>query len=126
MTASIFIAQLMGPTLLVVGLIAIFNPTLLVEIGQEFIAGRAFLFLAGMMALLVGLAIVNTHNVWTGWPVIITLFGWISLFAGIARMAFPDFVRSIGEKMITNPSVLRIAGTTQVALGAFLSYQVYL
>ena len=126
MYTSILLARLMGPVLLVVGLIAIFNPRLLTDIGREIIAGRAMLFLAGIMALLAGLAIVNTHNVWTGWPIIITLFGWISIAAGIARMAFPDFVRSIGEKMITNETTIRIAGAGQLVLGGFLTYAGYL
>ncbi len=126
LATSIFIARLIGPALLVSGMIAVFNPKLLVEVGREAIAGRAFIFFAGIMALVAGLAIVNTHNVWTGWPIIITLFGWISLIAGIVRMAFPGFVRAVGEKMVTNETTLRISGASQIALGAFLTYQGYL
>ena len=125
MTASLFLARLIGPALLVAGAIALFNPRHMVEIGRELLAGRAFIFIAGIMALVAGLAIVNTHNVWTGWPVVITLFGWISLLAGIVRMAFPDVVRSLGEKMVTNETTLRVAGASQIALGGFLAYMGY-
>jgi len=38
----------------------------------------------------VGLAIVVTHNVWTpDWRCLITLIGWIFVFAGLTRIALP-------------------------------------
>ena len=125
MTASILLARLIGPVLLVAGLTALFNPKLLTEMGREFLAGRALLFLAGVLAMLAGLAIVNMHNVWTGWPVIITLFGWISIAAGIVRMAFPDLARQLGERMLGSNAVLRTAGSAQLLLGAFLTVARY-
>jgi len=125
MTATILLARLIGPVLLVAGLIALFNPKLLVEMAREFLAGRALLFLAGVLAMLAGLAIVNTHNIWTGWPVVITIFGWISIVAGIARMAFPELMRALGGRMLSNNAVLRIAGGAQLLLGGFLAVMGY-
>jgi uncharacterized protein YjeT (DUF2065 family) len=125
MTASILLARLIGPVLLVAGLAGLFNPKLLKELGREIMAGRALLFLAGVLTLATGLAIVNTHNVWTGWPVIITLFGWIAIVSGVIRMAFPDLTRSLGETMMASDTVLRIASAAQVALGGFLAFQGY-
>jgi len=125
MTASILLARLMGPVLLLIGVVGFFNPKLLKELGREIIAGRALLFLAGILTLVTGLAIVNLHNVWTGWPVIITLFGWIAIVSGIVRIAFQDLTRSLGEAMMASDTVLRIASALQVALGGFLAFQGY-
>lgn len=125
MTSTILIARLIGPMLLLTGLIAVFNPRLLTEIGREILAGRALLFLAGILALITGLAIVNSHNVWTGWPVIITLFGWVAIAAGISRMAFPGLMQALGDRMLGNMSAIRFAGLAQIALGGFLAYQGY-
>lgn len=43
------------------------------------------LFLAGLMALITGLAIVLSHNVWSGGalPIVITLIGWTTLIKGL-------------------------------------------
>jgi uncharacterized protein YjeT (DUF2065 family) len=126
MTASILLARLIGPVLLVAGLTGLFNPKLLKELGREIIAGRALLFLAGILTLVTGLAIVNLHNVWAGWPVIITLFGWIAIVSGIVRIAFQDLTRSLGEALMASDTVLRVAGITQVALGGFLAFKGYI
>jgi len=76
--------------------------------------------------MLAGLAIVNNHNVWVAdWPVIITIFGWASIIGGIARMALPQVVRSLGGAMLKNLAVIRISGAVWVLIGAFLTYVGY-
>ena len=58
---------------------------------SDFIGSRPLVFLTGFLTLLGGLALVNTHNVWeAGWPVIITILGWLSVIGGVARMLFPE------------------------------------
>ena len=127
MNSSIFIAKLIGPILVVTGLMTLANPKALQEIAREFLASRALLFVAGSLALLAGLAIVNSHNIWiAGWPVIITLFGWMAIVAGLIRMAFPAVTKSIAEAMLSNFAVLRVVGGLQVALGAYLMTKGYL
>ena len=126
MQTSLFIAKFLGPMLVVPGLIGLANPAHLKAVGEEFINSRALLFLAGVLAFLVGLALINTHNVWVGgWPVIITVFGWIALAAGIVRMGFPGLITSMGQTMLANEGLLRILGLVQVALGAYLTWQAY-
>lgn len=127
MSSSILIAKLIGPILVVVGLTALANPKPLQEMAQEFLTSRALIFIAGFLALLGGLAIVNTHNLWTaGWPVIITIFGWLAVVGGIIRMAFPAITKSIGEAMLSKLVVLRVAGGLQIALGGYLMAKGYL
>jgi hypothetical protein len=46
--------------------------------------------IAGYAAFVPGLAIVYFHNRWTGgWPVLVTLMGWLSLVVGLLRMVVP-------------------------------------
>ena len=127
MQTSILIARLIGPIVALAGLTALINPKALQEMGREFLASRAMIFLAGFMALLAGLAIVNTHNLWTaGWPVIITIFGWLAVVGGIIRMAFPGLTKSIGEAMLAREGMLRVVGGIQAVIGVYLMVEGYL
>ena len=126
MQSSILIARLLGPLLVVAGLTMLANPKDPLEVARQFLASRALIYLAGILALLAGLAIVNTHNLWVAdWPVVITLFGWLAILGGILRIGFPALTKSIGEKMLARPSQLRIIGLVQAALGVFLMYVAY-
>lgn len=125
MQTSLFIAKIVGPMLVIPGLIGLANPSHVKTVGKEFLKSPALIFVAGAMALIAGLAVVNTHAVWTGWPLIITLMGWLMLAAGVVRMGFPGIVASMGESMIANETVLRVLGASQVALGAFLMWKGY-
>ncbi len=123
---SIFIAKLVGPLLLVAGLATAFNPGLLRQVGQEFLDSAALLFTAGIAALLLGLSVVATHNIWVaGWPVIITIIGWIAVVAGVVRILFPGTARAFGRKMLANTGLLRTIAGIDIILGAFLMFQGY-
>lgn len=124
---SIFLAKLMGPVLAVMGLVLLINPKRVRQMAREFLEGEALIFLSGVITLPVGLAIVITHNVWVaGWPVIITIFGWVAIFAGIARMTLPGLMKTIGGAMIEKTTLFAVPGGLLTALGAYLSYQGYL
>jgi hypothetical protein len=39
---------------------------------------------------------VRVHNRWTnGWPVLVTVLGWLAVFSGLARMLFPTGLAAI-------------------------------
>ncbi len=127
METSILIARLIGPLLVMTGLIMLVTPQAVQDMAREFLASRALIFIAGVLALLGGLAIVNTHNVWTaGWPVIITIFGWLAVIGGIVRMGFPALTKSVGEAMLARHAGLRVSAVIQLALGLYLMFVGYL
>lgn len=127
MYPSLFLAQLVGPTLFVIGLGMIVSRDAYRTMAQEFLGSRALIYIAGILAFVPGLAIVLTHNVWVaGWPVIITLFGWLALLGGIFRLIFPQEVTRIGSRIIAMPSALTVGGIAVLALGAVLSFFGYL
>lgn len=127
MYPSLFLAQLIGPTLLVIGLGMIVSRDAYRTMAQEFLGSRALIYIAGILAFVPGLAILLTHNVWVaGWPVIITLFGWLALLGGIFRLIFPQEVTRIGSRIIAMPSALTVGGIVVLALGAVLSFFGYL
>ncbi len=69
------------------------NAQATVEILKEIVQTPPLLFMAGLMGMTAGLAIVLAHNVWSGGPlpVIVTLFGWASLIKGMLLLLLsPD------------------------------------
>ena len=124
---SIFLAKLIGPMMVVMGLTMLINPTRIRKMAEEFLESEALIFLSGMLTLPAGLAIVITHNVWSmEWTVIITLLGWVMVFAGVARMTMPGAMQTIGSAMLDRSSYLPIPGALWVLLGAYLAYRGYI
>jgi hypothetical protein len=83
--------------------------------------------LSGYAAFVPGLAIVYFHNRWSGgWPVLVTLFGWLSLVIGLIRMVFPAQLAGIMVNAVpTLPVVLPIVGGVFLLIGGFLSFKAY-
>lgn len=126
MDTSIFLARLLGPSMLVIGLGLLLNRATYRDMSLEFLDSPALIYIGGLIAFVAGLAIVLTHNVWVvGWPVVITIFGWVSLAAGIFRIVFPASVTRLGRRLIDNQGFLIGGITVYLLLGAWLSYAGY-
>lgn len=126
MHTTIFLAKLMGPMLIAMGVATVIHPERFWHMAQEFLESDALLFISGVITLPVGLAIVNTHNVWEmNWPVIITIFGWLMILAGIVRMVLPQALKTAGRAMIEKVTYLAVPGSVMTAFGAYLTYQGY-
>ena len=69
-----------------------------------------------------GLAIVRAHNSWTrGWPVLITLVGWMAMLAGLGRRAAPVSAQEAGH----HPSVLYGSLVALLVIGLVLTLKAY-
>jgi cytochrome bd-type quinol oxidase subunit 2 len=126
MDTSLYLARLIGPMLLVVGLSVLINRENFRTMAKEIVASPEMMFMIGLLMLLGGLAIIIAHNVWSGWPTIITVFGWLFAIGGAARILFPDAVRSLQSAALDKPAMPLIGGTVQAILGAWLCYAGYL
>ena len=126
MQTSLYLAKLIGPTLIVIGIGMLINRDGYRDMAREFLGSRALIYLAGLFAFVPGLAVVLAHNVWAAdWRVIITILGWLALIGGTFRILFPQEVTRIGTRVIANPSTMLIGGVVTLALGALLSFYGY-
>ena len=91
MAETHFLAQSIGLLMLSVGLSLLFQKPVFMKVLDDLTANRSALFMVGLLLLLAGLAIVLTHNIWTGGvlTVAITLIGWILILRGLAAMFVP-------------------------------------
>lgn len=123
MDSSVLIARLMAPMMVVMGAGLLFNGTSYRAVASDFLKSTGLIFLAGFTTLLLGLLIVVFHNVWVpGWPVIITIFGWIMVVAGIVRMTWPERLRSLGERMMANNALMTGATILYLVVGIVLGW----
>ena len=95
METSILLAQIIGPSILILGIGILMNLGHYRRLVDDFAASPFQIFFAGLLGLLFGILIVCFHNVWEWrWPVIITVIGWILILRGIVRTTAPGFVRT--------------------------------
>lgn len=127
MNRSRFLAGLIGPTLSAVGVSIILNPGLVVDLAETVQGEIAFVLVAGLLALVAGLAIVMSHNLWRGWPAIVTIFGWLSVFGGLVRILFPHQMLAFADAAADTgtPAAPVLAGALFL-LGLYLSWKAFL
>jgi len=126
MDTSIWIARLIGPVLLAAATPMVAAPRSMTALADDFLQSRPLIYLSGVLVLVAGLAVVNSHNFWhLGWPLILTLLGWAMILGGVARIVAPAAVAKIGQRIIGNPTAIRIGGIVWGLIGAFLSLKGY-
>jgi hypothetical protein len=124
---SIFLAKLVGPLALALGLGMLFNREAGRAVLVEFARNPAVLFLAGMVSFPAGLAIVLTHNVWVAdWPVLITIMGWLTTISGASRLIAPAGTIRFGRRAYERPSGVVSGGIFWAAYGAILCFFGYI
>src|SRR5450631_1252900 len=85
METSIYLAKLMGPIYLVVAIGMLLDREQFRAVAKEFATSPGLFYLSGIIALIIGGLIVILNNVWSGWPIVITLVGWAAIAKGVAR-----------------------------------------
>jgi hypothetical protein len=123
MQTSRYLAKLTGPLFLAVGAGLLLNAPVYRTMVEQFLASNALIYLSGLLALPAGIAIVLAHNVWTpDWRAIITLLGWLAIIGGAVRIAFPQFVASVGTVVFHASAAPFLAGLAIIVLGAVLAF----
>ena len=123
MQTSVFLAKLLGPFFLIVGVSVLINERTFRAIVDEFINSPALVFLSALMILPAGLAIVLTHNVWVAnWPVLITLLGWLTIVSGALRLLLPRQAMDMGRKISAKPNVFYLSAGIWLLVGAVLCF----
>jgi hypothetical protein len=127
MSTSLFLARLIGPVMLVIGLAVFANQRAFRDMAEEFMASRALMFLSGLIVMPAGLAIVLTHNFWSAdWRVLITIFGWLNVVGGAVRLAGPPFLTQTGRAMLKQPHFVSLAAAIWTVLGLLFCFFGYL
>jgi len=121
--ASIFLAKLIGPLLLLVGVGLFLNGNTFRAVADEIIRNRALVFILGLITFPLGLAIVLTHNVWVvDWPVLITIIGWLTTINGAVRLLAPQDAVKFARRAYQHPNGPLLTALVWIAAGAVLTF----
>ena len=123
MGTSIFIARVFGLCYLVLGVGLLFNRKAFQQVMGDFCKNAALVFFAGIFALVVGVVIILTHNVWVAnWTVMITIIGWLGFIKGIWIIVFPNTVPKFMQAYQKNENLLIVHSIGVFVFGAVLTF----
>lgn len=90
METSIILAKVLGIFTIVKGLFILFKKADCKKLVDEMIDSHSATIVIGAVEFLAALFLVINHNVWSGgFPVVITLIGWIMLIDGLFALLMP-------------------------------------
>ena len=112
-------AKILAVYLLAVG-VGMFNGSLNTKkLLSSMEKSQGLLVIAGFMCIVIGMILVENHNIWVkDWTVIVTIAGWGSLAKGILLLASPDTMISAGKSVYKKNS--QFISLFAIALGAVL------
>ncbi|MCK5611529.1 hypothetical protein KAR91_57190 [Candidatus Pacearchaeota archaeon] len=120
MATSIFIAKLFAVVYLFIGLGMLMSSKHYKNMLLEMMKDSSMFYFGGILATIAGFLIVNAHNVWTGWPILISVIGWLALLKGFMLLVFPEHFKFWGKLFKKwNMSTL---GVFVIAMGFLFGY----
>ena len=127
MDTSIFIAKILGPCCLVVAAGIMFNREFYNKVMEDYCKNASLVLFGGMIALVIGIVVVLSHNVWVAaWPVIITIYGWGGIVKGVWLIVFPDTVPKFMQLYQKNRVLITIHSLLVLVIGAALTFFGYI
>lgn len=124
---NVFLGAIVGPTMLILGLSLALYPKIWVKIMKELGQSHTGLFYGMIIALVIGLSLIQVHNIWE-WSVnvIITVIGWGAFLKGLFYFLAPGTWIKSSIKTFAKPRAILVVGLVYAGLGAWMSYLVYL
>ena len=88
-------------------------------IAQDFGKSAALTFIAGSFGIILGMILVEHHNLWVkNWTVLITVISWSLLFGGFAIVIFPKSLTYFSKHYMHS----RAWGVYMICFGLLLGY----
>jgi hypothetical protein len=120
------IAGLIGPTLVAIATALLLNLGSFPAMAEQVARDPALIFLSGILLFVAGLAILRVHNIWSGgWPVLVTVLGWLALLGGLARMFLPMRLASVAAQIGQSRTLIAGSAVVLLLVGGFLSFKAY-
>lgn len=120
------IAVLFAIYLIAAGAGVILNRSMVGDIFSGIRGSATISYLCGLIAFMIGTAIVAVHNRWDGvLPGLVSLVGWAALAEGVLLLAIPKTYLDIFAPLAANAKLHALLGWFSVALGVVLLAAVF-
>lgn len=122
MEHTLYLSQVLGLFLIIVGLAIMLRKRYYVPVVGEFIEDRFMRMVMGILELLGGLFLVLAHNDWSTLPAgIISAIGWVLIIEGTAYLLVSDRMMSWMIRTFNVRMWYLMGGLLSVALGLYLA-----
>ena len=123
---TMFLSTVLGWYMVIFGLLILVRHEFVKSAMADILADRGLYFMIAIITLLLGLLIVSSHNLWImGWPLIITVFGWLLVVGGIFRLFFSETVHKIAHSFLNAPMKMKAMGVFFLVIGGYLVLQMH-
>ena len=123
---TIFLATVIGWYMVIFGLLLLVKHDYVKSAMADVLAQRGLYFVLAIITVVLGLLMIASHNIWMmGWPVVVTLFGWLILIGGLFRLFCSDAAHKMGKEFLKAPMKMRIVGVVFLIIGVYLLLHVY-
>lgn len=123
---TIFLGRLIGLYLILISLAMLTHKQATVESIIALMHNPPLLFVVGLIAVAAGLAIVLSHNVWSGGmlPVVVTVTGWLLLTKGVLLLFLsPEAASGIFLSGLRYEQFFSFYTGIALFLGIYLTYE---
>lgn len=122
MQLSLFLAKLLGLYTVIVCIAFLVRRKDVPVLVDAWMKDTPLMVVSGAFTLILGLAIVLAHNVWTpDWRGAVTLLGWMGVLKGVLRLFLPTSARSWAKGMVDSPWYALVL-LVFFAVGVWLTY----
>ncbi len=121
MDLSLFLAKILGLYLIIAIAACAFRWRELKRAMEDFGRSRGLVLIGGIWALLLGLLLVVSHNIWEpNFRGVITFLGWMTLLKGLVYLFLPQSIGKIRQKILETSLFAVLLGVFFL-LGAWLA-----
>ena len=121
---TLFLSRLIGPVMLLVGISFAIHHKFYMDWFKKMKDGEHFLFFVVLIEVIVGLAIVLSHNLWTSVPeIIISVIGYEMILEGTLLLLFGRPWLKVAVRLFSRTILLFVFSLLIVfALGGYLTW----
>lgn len=122
-TRTRLFSRVIGPYFVIVCVLAVARASDMQRLLADFEAHSLWTWVAGAIALLLGLIVIGIHQYWrTPAAVIVSAFGWLMVLRGLLLLAFPGTFVSLANNMIGAQAVWVAMCAVFALVGLYLTY----
>jgi hypothetical protein len=97
-----------------------------IDLIEEAVRSPMLIYIAGLLALTGGLAMLNAYRAWTAdWRVVVTVLGWLMVIGGVFRIVLPRLTAGLATAIYSGSVVMAIVGVIILIVGGYLSFEGY-